>query len=181
MEKAIEKRSMELLLEAWPFILCPCYLKEKKQYLLMNNNLSKAVFGLMWVSEEIHVLIVGWNLGWNRGRWEGVRVSISITHYTASSLLNHGWDRCFSFALPALEVRKRSEGHTPPSFLGPRYPPEAHGARLDDCRFQRYLRLSVSQFEDLLARVSGRITMQDTNYRHSISAAERLSICLRWV
>ncbi len=51
--------------------------------------------------------------------------------------------------------------------------------RLDDGRFQQSFRLTVAQFEDLLARVGARISRQDTNYRHSISAAERLSICLR--
>ena len=51
--------------------------------------------------------------------------------------------------------------------------------RLDDGRFQRYFRLSRAQFDDLLARVGARISRQDTNYRRSISAAERLSICLR--
>ncbi|KAM6922840.1 uncharacterized protein PEZ65_011133 [Lycodopsis pacificus] len=53
--------------------------------------------------------------------------------------------------------------------------------RLDDCRFQRYMRLTISQFDDLLARVGPRISRLDTNYRRSISAAERLSICLRYL
>ena len=51
--------------------------------------------------------------------------------------------------------------------------------RLDEERFQRYLRLTGAQFEDLLARVSARNSRLDTNYRRSISAVERLSICLR--
>ena len=51
--------------------------------------------------------------------------------------------------------------------------------RLDDGRFQRYFRLNAAQFEDLLARVGARISRQNTNYRRSISAAERLSICLQ--
>ena len=50
--------------------------------------------------------------------------------------------------------------------------------RLDD---DRYHRLTRAQFEDLLARVSARISRLDTNYRRSISAVERSSICLRWV
>ena len=54
-------------------------------------------------------------------------------------------------------------------------------SRLDDDRFQRYLRLTGAQFEDLLARVGARISRLDTKYRRSISSAERLSICLRWV
>jgi len=41
--------------------------------------------------------------------------------------------------------------------------------RLDDGRLQRYFRLTVSWFDDLL----------DTDDRRSVSAAERLSICLR--
>ncbi len=53
--------------------------------------------------------------------------------------------------------------------------------RLDDDRFQRYFRLSRSQFDDLLSRVGGRISLQDTNYRRSIPPAEHLSICLRSV
>lgn len=51
--------------------------------------------------------------------------------------------------------------------------------RLDDGRFQRYFRLTTAQFDDLLGRIGARISRQDTNYRRSISAAERLSICLR--
>ena len=53
--------------------------------------------------------------------------------------------------------------------------------RLYDNRFQRYLRLTEAQFENLLARVGARISRPDTNYRRSISAAERLSTCLRLV
>ncbi|KAK0154749.1 Protein ALP1-like [Merluccius polli] len=53
--------------------------------------------------------------------------------------------------------------------------------RLDDGRFQRYFRLTVGQFEDLLARVGARISRLDNNYRLSIPAAERLSICLRFL
>lgn len=53
--------------------------------------------------------------------------------------------------------------------------------RLDDGRFQRYFRLSSSQFEELLSRVGAQITRRDTNYRPSIPAAERLSICLRYL
>ncbi|XP_034022473.1 protein ANTAGONIST OF LIKE HETEROCHROMATIN PROTEIN 1 [Thalassophryne amazonica] len=53
--------------------------------------------------------------------------------------------------------------------------------RLDDGRFQRYFRLSRTQFEDLLSRIGATIRLQDTNYRRSIPAAERLSICLRYL
>ncbi|KAK5614934.1 hypothetical protein CRENBAI_009147, partial [Crenichthys baileyi] len=37
--------------------------------------------------------------------------------------------------------------------------------RLDYGRFQRYFRLSRTQFEDLLPRVGTRIGLRDTNYR----------------
>ncbi|XP_059367678.1 uncharacterized protein zgc:194221 isoform X3 [Carassius carassius] len=53
--------------------------------------------------------------------------------------------------------------------------------RLDDGRFQRYFRLSRAQYDDLLSHVGASITLQDTNYRRSITAAERLSICLRTI
>ncbi|MED6256945.1 hypothetical protein ATANTOWER_002716 [Ataeniobius toweri] len=52
--------------------------------------------------------------------------------------------------------------------------------RLDDGRFQRYFRLSRTQFEDLLLLVGGQISLQDTYYRHCIPAVEHLPICLRW-
>ena len=42
--------------------------------------------------------------------------------------------------------------------------------RLDDDRFQWYLRLTRAQFEDLLAWVGARISRLDTNYRCSISS-----------
>ncbi|MEQ2235134.1 hypothetical protein ILYODFUR_038544 [Ilyodon furcidens] len=51
--------------------------------------------------------------------------------------------------------------------------------RLDDGRFQRYFRLSRTQFKDLLSHVGRRIGLRDTNYRRCIPAAELLSICLR--
>ncbi|XP_072321553.1 uncharacterized protein [Eucyclogobius newberryi] len=50
--------------------------------------------------------------------------------------------------------------------------------RLDDRSFQRYYRLSRPQFDDLLSRIGARITRQDI---HSIPAAKRLSICLRFL
>ena len=46
--------------------------------------------------------------------------------------------------------------------------------REDEVRFQRYFRLSRAQFDDLLTRISARITRQDTNYRRSIPPEERL-------
>ncbi|RVE67428.1 hypothetical protein OJAV_G00102880 [Oryzias javanicus] len=53
--------------------------------------------------------------------------------------------------------------------------------RLDGSLFQRSFGLTTPQFDDLLSRIGARITHQDTNYRRSISAAERLSICLRYL
>ncbi|XP_029938044.1 protein ANTAGONIST OF LIKE HETEROCHROMATIN PROTEIN 1-like [Salarias fasciatus] len=53
--------------------------------------------------------------------------------------------------------------------------------REDEGRFQGYFRLSRAQFDDLLARIGARITLQDTNYRRSIPPEERLSICLRFL
>ncbi|XP_048021443.1 uncharacterized protein LOC125252300 [Megalobrama amblycephala] len=41
--------------------------------------------------------------------------------------------------------------------------------------------LSQSQVDDLLACIGARISYQDSNYRCSIPAAERLSICLRFL
>ncbi|MED6240301.1 hypothetical protein ATANTOWER_018998 [Ataeniobius toweri] len=53
--------------------------------------------------------------------------------------------------------------------------------RAEEDRFQRYFRLSPDQFDNLLTRISARISYQDTNYRRSISTEERLSICIRLV
>uniref|UniRef100_A0AAV2JEE4 DDE Tnp4 domain-containing protein n=1 Tax=Knipowitschia caucasica TaxID=637954 RepID=A0AAV2JEE4_KNICA len=41
--------------------------------------------------------------------------------------------------------------------------------------------MSVAQFDDLLTRIGARIARMDTNYRRSIPAEERLSICLRTI
>ena len=51
--------------------------------------------------------------------------------------------------------------------------------RLDGYLFQRYFRLNIEQFDDLLSRVGPRITKEDTRLRRSIGPAERLAICLR--
>ncbi|CAL8379028.1 unnamed protein product [Boreogadus saida] len=50
---------------------------------------------------------------------------------------------------------------------------EFHQLRLDDGRFQRYFRLTLAMYDDLLALVGARTSRQDNNYRLSISAAER--------
>ncbi|XP_042625565.1 protein ANTAGONIST OF LIKE HETEROCHROMATIN PROTEIN 1-like [Cyprinus carpio] len=68
-----------------------------------------------------------------------------------------------------------------PSFVSFTNSSRSSSRSLDDGRFQRYFRLSRSQCDDLLSRVGGRISIQDTNYRHSIPPAERLSICLRYL
>ena len=44
---------------------------------------------------------------------------------------------------------------------------------LDNYQFQRYFRLSVEQFDDLLSRVGPGITRQDTVMREAIGPAER--------
>ena len=49
----------------------------------------------------------------------------------------------------------------------------------DGVRFQAAFRLTVRQFNELLARVGPRIARMDTNYRLAIPPAERLAICLR--
>ncbi|CAI5691658.1 unnamed protein product [Oreochromis niloticus] len=54
-----------------------------------------------------------------------------------------------------------------------------HKLRLADGHFQRYHRLSLTQFEELLSRVGPSIARLDTNYRCSLPPAEHLSICLR--
>ncbi|KAK5602737.1 hypothetical protein CRENBAI_001211 [Crenichthys baileyi] len=51
--------------------------------------------------------------------------------------------------------------------------------RAEEDRFQRYFRLSPAQFDNLLTCIGARISYQDTIYRRSISAEERLSICIR--
>ncbi|XP_040208470.1 protein ALP1-like [Rana temporaria] len=48
-------------------------------------------------------------------------------------------------------------------------------------KFASYLRMSVSTFDDLLARISERIRRQDTHLRRSISPEERLIVTLRFL
>ena len=45
--------------------------------------------------------------------------------------------------------------------------------------FQQYFRLSKEQFEHILGIVGPHIQKQNTNWRQSIHARERLAICLR--
>ncbi|KAF0039270.1 hypothetical protein F2P81_007505 [Scophthalmus maximus] len=49
--------------------------------------------------------------------------------------------------------------------------------RLDDCRFQRYLRLTNGQFDDLMSFGRAGNCWMKTTYRCSISAVQHLSIC----
>ncbi|KAK5623401.1 hypothetical protein CRENBAI_014847 [Crenichthys baileyi] len=53
-----------------------------------------------------------------------------------------------------------------------------HNAHLSEEKFSSS-DCSRIQFEDLLSHVGGQINLRDTNYRHYIPDAERLSICLR--
>ncbi|KAJ8358286.1 hypothetical protein AAFF_G00017100 [Aldrovandia affinis] len=53
--------------------------------------------------------------------------------------------------------------------------------RLDDARFQAYFRLNRGQFDHLLQMVGPNIAREETRYRETISAAERLCICLRYL
>jgi len=51
--------------------------------------------------------------------------------------------------------------------------------RSDPERFRRYFRLSTSQFDRVLRLISPEIEKLDTDWRRSISPAERLAISLR--
>ena len=53
--------------------------------------------------------------------------------------------------------------------------------RHDPERFRRYFRMSTSQFDMLLDLIGPKIEKLDTNWRRSISPAERLAITLRSV
>ncbi|KAM8852503.1 uncharacterized protein ACB058_011334 [Synchiropus picturatus] len=71
---------------------------------------------------------------------------------------------------------------TRPRRLQPREArPPVREPRLDDAQFRRDFRLTRRQFDDLLRRLGDRISHQDTNYRLSIPAWQRLSICLRYL
>ena len=51
---------------------------------------------------------------------------------------------------------------------------EFHQLRLNDGRFQRYFRLTLAVYDDLLALVGARTSRQDNNYRLSAAHMERL-------
>jgi len=56
-----------------------------------------------------------------------------------------------------------------------------HELRHDPERFRRYFRMSTSQFDMLLGLIGPEIAKLDTNWRRSVSPAERLAITLRSV
>ena len=51
--------------------------------------------------------------------------------------------------------------------------------RLDEDRFKVYFRFNRQQFEGVLTFIGPTIAKMNTNYRESISPAQRLCICLR--
>ncbi|GFR21154.1 DDE Tnp4 domain-containing protein [Trichonephila clavata] len=53
--------------------------------------------------------------------------------------------------------------------------------RKDERKFYSFFRMSEELFSILLDLVGQEISKQDTNYRKSITAEERLSICLRYL
>ena len=46
-------------------------------------------------------------------------------------------------------------------------------------RFYTYYRMSTDQFDYILAQIEHLIYKSSTNWRHSISAEEKLAICIR--
>jgi len=51
--------------------------------------------------------------------------------------------------------------------------------RQDEVKFKEYFRMSSNQFEHLLSLIKDDIEKKEANYRESISAEERLALCLR--
>ena len=51
--------------------------------------------------------------------------------------------------------------------------------RQDEVKFKEYFRMSSNQFEQLLSLIKDDIEKKEVNYRESISAEERLALCLR--
>jgi len=50
---------------------------------------------------------------------------------------------------------------------------------LDEVKFKEYFRMSSNQFENILSHIKDEIEKKEVNYRESISAEERLALCLR--
>ncbi|MEQ2284882.1 hypothetical protein AMECASPLE_026123 [Ameca splendens] len=82
---------------------------------------------------------------------------------------NSIWSQSWCFSLQKAEQRRqRPWVHQRQNQFG-----EYHyilQEQLDQGRFERYYRLSRTQFEDLLPRVGGQISLRDTNYRSCIPA-----------
>ena len=51
--------------------------------------------------------------------------------------------------------------------------------RQDEVKFKEYFRMSSKQFEQLSSLIKDDIEKKEVNYRQSISAEERLALCLR--
>lgn len=51
----------------------------------------------------------------------------------------------------------------------------------DRPNYRMYTRVDREQFEDLLLKVEGSITRQNTKFRSAISAVERLAVTLRYL
>ena len=49
----------------------------------------------------------------------------------------------------------------------------------DEVKFKEYFRMSSNQFEQLLSLIKDDSEKKEVNYRESISAEERLALCLR--
>jgi len=50
--------------------------------------------------------------------------------------------------------------------------------RQDEVKFKEYFRMSSNQFEQLLSLIKGDDEKKEVNYRESVSAEERLALCL---
>jgi wyosine [tRNA(Phe)-imidazoG37] synthetase (radical SAM superfamily) len=51
--------------------------------------------------------------------------------------------------------------------------------RQDEVKFKEYFRMSSNQFDQLLSLIKDGIEKEEVNCRESISAEERLALCLR--
>ena len=51
--------------------------------------------------------------------------------------------------------------------------------RQDEVKFKEYFQMSSNQFEQLLSLIKDDIEKKEVNHRESISAEERLALCLR--
>jgi hypothetical protein len=51
--------------------------------------------------------------------------------------------------------------------------------REDEVKFKEYFRMNTNQFDNLLLLIKDEIEKKKLNYRETISAKERLTVCLR--